>query len=113
MALGWEAGRGAAGWPIPRRGGNGPHAGAHGPISPTDMGSALGPPCGDNQSDLCRLGLNAYFTTYITSFTALTVRSTLGREASMRLGAKGRGVSAWFTRTTGASRKSNASFCTR
>ncbi len=45
-----------------------------------------------------------YATKYITSFTAFTTRTTLGRLASIRVGVKGKGVSAWFTRSTGASK---------
>ena len=49
-----------------------------------------------------RCGLQwVYFTRYITSFTALTVRSTLGSATSIRVGVKGRGVSEAFTRITG------------
>src|SRR5690606_9129487 len=50
------------------------------------------------------LPLTGYFLMYITSFTALTTRSTLGRAACNNVGAYGRGTSADVIRTTGASR---------
>lgn len=42
--------------------------------------------------------------TYITPFTASTTRLMFGSDSSIRFAANGRGVSAWVTRTTGASR---------
>jgi hypothetical protein len=45
-----------------------------------------------------------HFSTYITSFTARTTRGMLGKLASMSGTLKGRGVSAWLMRTTGASK---------
>ena len=38
--------------------------------------------------------VSAYFTTYITSFTAFTTRGTLGREASINVGVNASGTSA-------------------
>jgi hypothetical protein len=45
-----------------------------------------------------------YFLTYITSFTALTTRSALGKLAAIKVGEYGSGTSAQVIRKTGASK---------
>jgi len=46
----------------------------------------------------------SYFTAYITSFTALTTLSALGKLAAINVGAYGSGTSAQVMRNTGASK---------
>jgi hypothetical protein len=45
-----------------------------------------------------------YLLTYITSLTAFTTRSALGKLAAIKVGAYGSGTSAQVIRNTGASK---------